>query len=564
MGKGEKTTKYASTRFGIVQRSKGQSAIDQASYISRTEIKSEYDGKTYRPKYHEDLVHSEIYLAYGAPKEWEDRATLWNSIEMNEKQKNAQLARTMKAALPNWWSYELAESIVREYVHKNFVSKGMCADWAIHDSVNPQGQRNLHFHLMLTLRPIDRNGKWGAKQRKEYILDKRGNRIRNKSGRGYKSRAVNVNDWNNRDNAKKWRKNLVDTINSINEQLGIDEQWEHRSFKELGMEQQPTVHLGPIASALERQGIQTEKGDVNRAIIESNRRLAEAGRAYAEAVQLSQQAQEEQPPPETSKPAEHMQENVNEVAEMIDQILRTNGKLHTPLVGCSYFRKATDREVLMDAGSVKRFAERHQIDSFDALDAFTTHEDQELEKEEKQLSQKKEKRNRLQKLLEIYDIYSPYWEIRREAERRSGLKGTLYARSHSDDLEQEAAIRQRIEKLLEPGERITPGQWKTDARELERECEKLSASCGERQHNLAFVDVLRHNHEIHMLETREDAGNEKIGHFAYGPDGIDWDALEEKARIKVAEREAQKEKTEKGLQSNREPNARQIKRGKSR
>ena len=60
-----KITKYASTRFGIVKRSKGQSAIDHASYISRSVLVSEYDGKTYRPKYHEDLVHCEINLRSG-------------------------------------------------------------------------------------------------------------------------------------------------------------------------------------------------------------------------------------------------------------------------------------------------------------------------------------------------------------------------------------------------------------------------------------------------------------------------------------------------------------------
>ena len=256
-------TKYASTRFGIVKRSKGQSAVDAASYISRSVLVSEYDGKTYRPKYHEDLVHCEINLPEYAPEEWLDRAVLWNSVELNEKQKNAQLCRTLKAALPNDWSYELAEETVRDYVQRNFVSKGMCADWAIHDSVNQNGIHNLHFHLMLTLRPVEENGKWGAKQRKEYILDKDGNKIRNKSGRGFKSRAVDVNDWNEKGNSRKWRKDLTDTINVVNDRIGLPEYWEHRSFKELGLEQEPTRHLGPIASA---SGGQQQRVAIARAL----------------------------------------------------------------------------------------------------------------------------------------------------------------------------------------------------------------------------------------------------------------------------------------------------------
>ena len=134
-------TKQASTRFSIVKRSKGQSAVEKASYISRSILVSEYDGQTYRPKYHEDLVHSEISLPQNAPREYADRATLWNAVELSEKGQKSQLARMLKASLPNEWSYELAEEVVRDYVQRNFVDKGMCADWAIHDSENDKGQR---------------------------------------------------------------------------------------------------------------------------------------------------------------------------------------------------------------------------------------------------------------------------------------------------------------------------------------------------------------------------------------------------------------------------------------
>ena len=114
-------TKQASTRFSIVKRSKGQSAVEKASYISRSVLVSEFDGQTYRPKYHEDLVHSEISLPENAPKEFADRATLWNSVELAEKGQKAQLARMLKASLPNDWSYEVAEEVVRDYVQRNFV-----------------------------------------------------------------------------------------------------------------------------------------------------------------------------------------------------------------------------------------------------------------------------------------------------------------------------------------------------------------------------------------------------------------------------------------------------------
>ncbi len=170
-------TKQASTRFSIVKRSKGQSAVEKASYISRSVLVSEFDGQNYRPKYHEDLVHSEITLPPNAPKEYADRATLWNAVELSEKGQKSQFARMLKASLPNEWSYELAEEVVRDYVQRNFVDKGMCADWAIHDSENDKGQRNLHIHVLLTMRPIAENGERGEKQKKIYDLDENGEKI---------------------------------------------------------------------------------------------------------------------------------------------------------------------------------------------------------------------------------------------------------------------------------------------------------------------------------------------------------------------------------------------------
>ena len=123
----------------------------------------------------------------------------------------------LKASLPNEWSYELAEEVVRDYVQRNFVDKGMCADWAIHDSENDKGQRNLHIHVLLTMRPLTENGEWGAKTKKVYVLDENGERvplIDKKTGqqkvdkrnrKQWKCQTVESTDWNSQENAKMWR-----------------------------------------------------------------------------------------------------------------------------------------------------------------------------------------------------------------------------------------------------------------------------------------------------------------------------------------------------------------------
>ena len=231
------TVKNISTRAKICGRSAkckgGHSAVEQSSYISREKMYCEYDGQTYYPKYVEDLVHTEDMLPANAPAEYSDPKILWNSVENAEKNSNAQLARTFRVELPNEWSYELATEVMRDYIKRNFTDEGMCVQFAIHDSENKEGQRNLHCHMLLTLRGIDENGKWMPKQKKVNLTYENGERIpliNKKTGqqkvdkqnrKQWKCQTISTNDWSSKDNAKKWRIDLTQTINSVNEKMGM-------------------------------------------------------------------------------------------------------------------------------------------------------------------------------------------------------------------------------------------------------------------------------------------------------------------------------------------------------
>lgn len=142
----------------ITQRSKGNSAVAGAAYQAGEKLFSEYDQKTKNYTCKKEVVYTEIMLPPNAPPEYADRATLWNSVEEIEKQWNSQLARRFVAALPREVPMELLPQMVKEYCEEQFVSKGMCCDFAIHDP-DPPGH-NPHCHFMLTMRAIDENGKW--------------------------------------------------------------------------------------------------------------------------------------------------------------------------------------------------------------------------------------------------------------------------------------------------------------------------------------------------------------------------------------------------------------------
>lgn len=216
------------------------------------------------------MVHSEILLPAYAPPEFSDRSTLWNSVEKIEKSRNSQLAREIEIALPAELNRDMQIKLVRAYVRDAFIASGMCADFSIHD----KGDGNPHAHIMLTLRPLTEHGEWGAKCQKEYDLDERGQRIPLPGG-GFKSHRVNTTDWNDPGKAEVWRAAWADVCNRALEQIGRPERIDHRSYVRQGVQKIPTVHMGVAATQMERRGIVTEKGTVNREITAQNRLLKE-------------------------------------------------------------------------------------------------------------------------------------------------------------------------------------------------------------------------------------------------------------------------------------------------
>ena len=237
----------------------GKSAVAGAAYRAGDRFTNEYNGQTYDYTNKPGVIHTEILLPDHAPREYLDRSTLWNAVEKVEAAKNSQLAREIEIAFPVELSMEQNISLAREYLQEHFVSKGMCVDLCIHD----EDRGNPHAHVMLTMRPIEQDGTWGAKSKKEYILDENGEKIKLKSGE-YKSRKINAVDWNEQTKAEEWRAAWADITNRYLEQSNHAERIDHRSYERQGIDKVPTIHMGVAASQMEKKGIRTNRGDINR------------------------------------------------------------------------------------------------------------------------------------------------------------------------------------------------------------------------------------------------------------------------------------------------------------
>ncbi|WP_301161149.1 MobQ family relaxase [Actinomadura geliboluensis] len=273
----------------IISRSKGQSAVASAAYRSGEKLNDE---RTNEDKFYKREIKPEtMILAPSHAPDWvQDRNRLWNEVEKIEKRKDSQLARELNIALPRELSKDLQKKLVREYVQEQFVNKGMVADIAIHrdDKENP------HVHIMLTTREISPEG-FGQKNR----------------------------DWNKKELLENWREEWANHANKALKREGIQEQISHLSHEARGLEQLPTVHLGHVAHEMEKRGVQTDRGNINRDRQEYNALVVDLEKYRKEKQELKEKKARQQ---------EQRLEKFNTAAERVDlqnasKILKTEASL---------------------------------------------------------------------------------------------------------------------------------------------------------------------------------------------------------------------------------------------
>ena len=259
-----------------IKRSAGQSAVASAAYRAGEKLHSAYYGEDSDYTHKGGVICSEILLPPIAPPEYADREMLWNAVEKVERGKKAQLAYSFDIALQNEFSMQENIALARQFLLENFVSRGIIVDFAVHSPDKEDGGfSNPHFHVMCPIRPIEPDGRWGNKQRREYVLDEHGERVLDEAG-NYVFNAVPTTDWGKPETLEAWRQAWAEMCNAKFAEKGLDCRIDHRSFDRQGVEQIPTQHEGPTVRAMEAKGIRTDKGDLNRFIRKTNALLREA------------------------------------------------------------------------------------------------------------------------------------------------------------------------------------------------------------------------------------------------------------------------------------------------
>ncbi len=276
---------------------------------------NDYDGVQHDYTRKQGLVWQQIFLPDMAPAEWTDREVLWNAVEETEKTKDSRLARKFVVALPVELNRDEWIALLTDFIQANFVAEGMCADVCIHDTDG----HNPHAHIMLTVRPLTKDGKWQHKTEKEYLYIRNGEEhgftateFKSAQAEGWekqyqyragKKKVYMVPSaaeaqglervskypkstkygrqnpitarWNSEEQLVLWRAAWADMTNRFLERAGSQERVDHRSHSKRGLDEQPTIHEGVVAHVLEKKGIVSDRCELNRQIKADNILLRE-------------------------------------------------------------------------------------------------------------------------------------------------------------------------------------------------------------------------------------------------------------------------------------------------
>lgn len=251
-------------RVKIVGRSQGHSAVAGAAYRARAELTDARTGQRHdytRAYGGTDLAFAGIYAPENAPAWARDRQRLWDAVEAAETRKDSQLAREFQVDLPHELTEQQNRWLVQDFVKENFTRKGYVADVAIHRAHEWGDARNVHAHIMTTTRAVDENGFVAMKdettnskaQLREWRESWAKHLAHHLERHGFEKEAVRM---------------VVGHLTLPRQQAEAIKRGDLEWAKQL--DRLPQIHFGKAAAAMERRGVETDKGDTLREIAAVN------------------------------------------------------------------------------------------------------------------------------------------------------------------------------------------------------------------------------------------------------------------------------------------------------
>lgn len=418
-----------------VKRTEGLSAVASAAYRAGEKITNLWDGETHDYTKKGGVVCSEIMLPPNAPERFYDRATLWNELELFEKRGDAQLAYSFDASLQNEFTLEENIEYAKQFVREQFLAKGMIVDFAFHLPDKEEGGiPNPHFHVLAPIRPLNEDGTWGAKQHRVYNLDENGQRIKKENGQ-WDFTAVPTTDWGRPETLEMWREEWAKFINSKFEEKGLDCRIDHRSYEDQGLDLLPTVHEGPHVRKMEKRGIRTEKGDLNRWIRSFNKMMGELKATISALKEVIQELKTEYEKPQDI---------------CLADLLRQANSLRNE-VASTYSRgvKKAKRKNLQRFVDEVEYLKKHEIYTLSEFEQYLSTMEEQIDSLNTDMKSKQERMKELRSLLDMAEEYKtlkPVFEEMQKDKYRFKKTKEKYQAEHQSELKRFYMVRRKLQE----------------------------------------------------------------------------------------------------------------------
>ena len=475
-----------------IKRSEGRTAVASAAYRAGEKLHNLWDGETHDYTRKGGVILSEIMLPEYAPKRFFDRATLWNEVEQVEKNYNAQLAYSFDMALQNEFSLEENIELAREFVQKYFVSEGMIVDLAVHKPDREEGGiPNPHFHVLVPIRPLNADGTWGAKQRREYHLDENGNRIKKENGQ-WEFDAVPTTNWGKPETLDMWREAWADMVNDKFREKGLDCRIDHRSYVDQGLDLIPTVHEGPQIRKMEKKGIRTEKGELNRWIKATNRMLRSMRATIAALKDWIQEAKVILKEPQEI----YLAQLLSEAHTMRNQTAMTYARGKTKA-------KKNNLKRFMDECN---YLKQRGVLTLNDFEKYLSSVDEKVEASKSSMNQKQTRLKELQQLMEDAQAYTelkPVFDEMKEKYRFTKAK-EKYKAEHEGELRRFYMAKRKLKEKGFEKEPFPLGTWQKEFSELSTQREDEYQKYKLMQKDLTLLYQIKGDVDKVMRETHPE------------------------------------------------------------
>ena len=508
---------------------------------------NDYYGQTHDYTKKSGVVFTEILTPEYVPERLTDRETLWNEVEKVEKSKRAQLAYSFDIALQNELTLDENIELARAFCREQFVAHGMIVDLAVHEgkSKNEDEPDNPHFHVLAPIRPFTEDGRWGNKQKREYVLDEDGNRIKDAKGKDIFN-AVSTTGWNDPELLKEWRRAWTEKVNEKFRECHMAARIDHRSYKEQGIDLIPTIHEGYEVRAMEKKGIKTIIGELNRAIRQFNQMFI----SLKESIQWMKTAYEEMKVELDRRQNPTLLESLQDYYDK-----KTQGRLPLPNFYAEMKRRGKNLSNLQEFAKSINYLQTHQIETMDDLKERIDELNGVVSVSKKEISEKRDqlkKLENLQKMAEVIKINQPlideynrfYFQKRREK----------YYQQHKKEINYYRKCERELKQHLDKNGKVPTARWKREKEELRAAIEELKADKQPYQDELAFVkkvqtcaDIARRDREMAEADTsgRSEEKSEKQTKFPAFHAAQTEDIFEESGKAEQQPVNQQEKKPEK-------------------